>query len=119
MFLERRERREKKRERNINVRETHQSVASHTAPTRVLACNPGMCPDTESNRQRFGSQASIQFTEPHRPRLTYVFLFLQIEQLFCKKKKDVKKETEKIHSTPYRGLYITDKTELMTELKEY
>ena len=30
--------------------EKHQCVvASHVPPTRELACNPGMCPDWESN----------------------------------------------------------------------
>ena len=30
--------------------EKHQcAVASHVAPTGDLACNPGMCPDWESN----------------------------------------------------------------------
>ena len=31
-----------------------------------LACNPGMCPHWESNRQPFGSQTSPQSTEPHQ-----------------------------------------------------
>ena len=42
-------------------------VASHTPPTGDLACNPGMCPDWESNWQPFGSQVSAQSTEPHQP----------------------------------------------------
>ena len=32
-----------------------------------LAHDPGMCPDWESNRRPFGSQASAQSTEPHQP----------------------------------------------------
>ena len=37
--------------------EKHQCVvASHVAPTGDLACNPGTCPDWESNRRPFGSQ---------------------------------------------------------------
>ena len=40
----------------------------HT-PTGDLANNPGMCPDWESNRQPFGSQAGAQSTEPHQPGL--------------------------------------------------
>ncbi|KAF6114729.1 hypothetical protein HJG60_010663 [Phyllostomus discolor] len=44
-FLERGEGREKKKERNINVQEKHQLVASCTPPTGDLAHNPGMCPD--------------------------------------------------------------------------
>ena len=48
--------------------EKHQCVvASQVPPTGNLACNPGMCPDWESNRQPFGSQASTQSTEPHQP----------------------------------------------------
>ena len=36
--------------------EKHQCmVASHVAPTRDLACTPGMCPDWESNWRPFGS----------------------------------------------------------------
>ena len=47
--------------------EKHQCVvASCTPPTGDLARNPGMCPDKESNQQRFGSQADdTQSTEPH------------------------------------------------------
>ena len=57
--------------------EKHQCViASHTPPTRDLACNPGMCPDWESNQQLFGSQASTQSTEPHQPgEFVIIFYF--------------------------------------------
>ena len=41
-------------------------VASHALPTGDLACNPGLCPDWESNPQPFGSQAGAQSTEPHQ-----------------------------------------------------
>ena len=52
--------------------EKHQCVvASHTPPTGDLACNPGMCPDWESNQRPFGSQAGTQSTEPHQPGLTF------------------------------------------------
>ena len=52
--------------------EKHQCVvASHTPPTGDLACNPGMCPDWESNWQPFGLQAASQSTEPHQPGLVY------------------------------------------------
>ena len=48
--------------------EKHQGVvASHTPPARDLACNPGMWPDWESNRQPFGSQGGTQSTEPPQP----------------------------------------------------
>ena len=49
LFLERGEKREKEREKNINVREIHRLVASHMPPTGGLAGNPGMCPDWDSN----------------------------------------------------------------------
>ena len=48
--------------------EKHQCVVvSRVSPTGDLACNPGMCPDWESNQQSFHSQASAQSTEPHQP----------------------------------------------------
>ena len=55
--------RERERERQG---EKHQCVvASHTSPAGDLTCNPGMCPDWESNQQPFGSQASVQSTETY------------------------------------------------------
>ena len=48
-------------------RETSSVVASHMPPTGDLACNPGICPDLESNWQPIGSQAGgTQSTEPHQ-----------------------------------------------------
>ena len=41
--------------------------ASHVPPTGDLACNPGMCPDWESNQGLLGSQAHTQSTELHQP----------------------------------------------------
>ena len=73
-LLEKGEGREKKRERNINVREIHGSVASSTPPTGDLACNPDTYPNWELNWQPFSSQASVQSTEPHQPGLN---LFLK------------------------------------------
>ena len=67
LFIFREKGREKERERNIDVQEIHQWVASGTPPTGNLAHNPGMCPDWESNWQPFGSQARSQSTEPHQP----------------------------------------------------
>ena len=32
--------------------------------------NPGMCPDWESNRRHFGSQARIKTTELHQPGIS-------------------------------------------------
>ena len=39
--------------------------SSHALPTGDLACNPGMCPDWESNPRAFGFQASTQTTAPN------------------------------------------------------
>ena len=69
LFLEKRKRRDWEGERHQCV------VASHTPPTRDLACNLGMCPDWESNQWPFGLQASAQSTEPHQPGLDVKFLF--------------------------------------------
>ena len=53
--------------------EKHQcAVASHTPLTGDLVRNPGMCPDWESNRRPFGSQASTQSTEPHQPGQVFI-----------------------------------------------
>ena len=55
-------------------------VLSHP-PTGDLACNPGMCPDWESNQQLFGSQVSLQSTEPHQPGLILIGkLFLMLNK---------------------------------------
>ena len=59
--------REKEKERNISVREIHQSVASCPPSAGDLARNPDMCPDQELNKRPLGSQASAQSTEPHQP----------------------------------------------------
>ena len=69
LYVERGEGREKEMERNIDVWEIHWWVASCTPPAGYLSCNPGMCPDLESNLRRFGSQAGSQFPEPHQPGL--------------------------------------------------
>ena len=45
LFLERGEGREKEWERNIDVRDKHQSVPSCTCPNQDQIHNPGMCPD--------------------------------------------------------------------------
>ena len=67
LFLEKGERREKEKERNINVQEIYPLVASPMPPTGDLVHNPGMCPDRESNQRPFGSQAGTQSTEPCQP----------------------------------------------------
>ena len=59
MHLERMEGREKERDRNINGWEIHGWGASCTPPTEDLACNPGMCPDWESNWWPFSLQTTL------------------------------------------------------------
>ena len=53
-FLERGEGREKERERNITV-----WLPLAHPPTGDLACNPGLCPDWESNWQPFGFSLAL------------------------------------------------------------
>ena len=74
LFIFRERRKEGEREG-----EKHQCVvASCMPPTRDLVCNPGMCPDWESNRRLFGSQASTQSNELHQPGLFFDFLMTAI-----------------------------------------
>ena len=68
LFLERRKGRNRRRREGEKEGEKHPCVvASHAPHPGDLACNPGLCPDYESNHQPFGSQAGTQFTEPHQP----------------------------------------------------
>ena len=79
LFLERGQGRDKERERNINV------WLLLTCPLGGdLASNPGMCPDWESNRQPFGSQATTQYTEPQQPRnyLPFSYLLISLNIMF-------------------------------------
>ena len=44
-----------------------------------LACNPGMCPDWETNQQRFGSQASTNpLSHTRQGSLFYFLIFICI-----------------------------------------
>ena len=72
LLLERGEGREKERERNIIDQEKHRLVASNTPPTGDLACNPGLCPDWESNHRPFSSQAGAQSTESHQAGQSFI-----------------------------------------------
>ena len=67
LFLEKRREGEREGEKQQCV------VASHALPSGDPACNPGMCPDWESNQKPFGSQASTQSTEPHQAGLDLKF----------------------------------------------
>ena len=56
--------------------EKHQCVvASHMPHTGDLACNPGMCPDWESNWRPCGFQAGTKSTEPHQPGRAHYLIF--------------------------------------------
>ena len=72
-------------EKGRRKREKHQYVvAPHTTPTGDLVCNPGMCPDWESNRRPFGSQAGTHSTEPHQPGpLSFFCLVIKIFKITC------------------------------------
>ena len=59
--------RKKERKGEREGEKDHCVVAFSGPPTGDLACNPGMCPDWESNQWLFGSQAGTQPTEPHQP----------------------------------------------------
>ena len=56
--------RKTERERNIQVREKHQSVASHTCPDQGIEYAPHTCPDQESHRQPLTLGDNAPRTEP-------------------------------------------------------
>ena len=62
LFLDKGERKDKERKKNINVWSPLMCLS-----TGDLACDPGMCPDWESNQRPSGSQSGAQSTEPHQP----------------------------------------------------
>ena len=72
---------ERGRERERQGEEHQHVVAPHAPPTGDLVCNPGMCPDWESNTPPFRSQAGTQATEPHQPGAK--FYILKYAQYFC------------------------------------
>ena len=59
--------------------EKHQCVvASRAPPTGDMACNPGMCPDWESNHQPFGSQPllnPLSYTSQMSNLFEYVYIY--------------------------------------------
>ena len=78
IFRERGEGNVKERERNIDVLEIHQLVASHTPPTGDLAHNPGVCPDWASKRRPFSLQAGAQSTESHGPGQNFTLILRKV-----------------------------------------
>ena len=77
LFLEGWEGREKKREASMCERYINWSPLTSSQPVEILAHNPGICPNQESNQWPFALQASAQSTEPHQPGLFFCFV------LFC------------------------------------
>ena len=67
LFIFRERGREGERERNVEVPETHRSVAPRKPPTGDLACTPCVYPNWGSNWRPIGLQASTQSTEPPQP----------------------------------------------------
>ena len=66
-IFERGEEKEKERKRNVDVREKYRSAASwhEPQPTIEPTCNPGTCPDWESDWWPFTLQEDAQRTEPY------------------------------------------------------
>ena len=69
LFIFRERGREGERETSINV----WLPLKHSLLGTYSVYNRGMCPDWESNRQPFGSQAGAQSTELHQPGLDSEF----------------------------------------------
>ena len=75
LFLETEEGK-KERERNMDVREKYQLVASHMCPYWGLNPQPRMCPDWELNWQPFTLRDNARLTELQWSKLTSAFLCL-------------------------------------------
>ena len=73
LFLERGEGREKEGEK-------HQCVLASqvVAPTRDLACNPGMCPDWELNRRPFGLQPALNLLSYTGQGYSYFLIYIAV-----------------------------------------
>ena len=63
LFIFKGEEREKERKRNMDMRNIY-PILLVLVPTRDQTCNPGMCPNWESNRRPFTLQDNDQPTEP-------------------------------------------------------
>ena len=80
LFLERGGRGEKEREETLMCERNIDGPPLACTLTRDLACNPGMCPDKESNQQHFTLWNNTQPTEPHQSGLLgSLLLFLYVE----------------------------------------
>ena len=83
LFLDRGEGKEKEGEKHQCV------VVFHVPPTGDLACDTGMCPDWESNRQPCGLQATPVFnplshtSQGERGYFSYSYLIQNTSHLEC------------------------------------
>ena len=83
LFRERGREGEREGEKHRCVVASHWSGnINHAAPTGDLACNPGMCPDWESNQRPFGLQAGIQSTELRQPGPVLFYCFSSSDQSY-------------------------------------
>ena len=84
-------------ERNIDVWEIHQLVASCMPPNGDPACNSGMCPDWEIEPVTlwFPDQHSIHWATPARAQLNMNFLKAQFLILFTERAQ--KRCTHSVH----------------------
>ena len=69
------------KERNINVRGKHWSVAPHILPTRDWTNNPGMCRDRELNHRPLALWDDAQLTEILWPGLKYHYSYKNVVYL--------------------------------------
>ena len=87
---------ERKRERNIDVQEIHQSVASHMPPTGDVVHNPNMCPDWELNQWPFGLWPVVSPLRHTSKGPFYLFIFLRFYLfIFRERGREGEREGEK------------------------
>ena len=104
--------RERRREEERKVEKHPCVVASRMPPTGDLTHNPGMCPDWESNRWSFGSQACTQSTEWHQPgpktgfKMSEWELLIQLNALKHTLYKDKTTNTHLVHKSRWMMLKI-------------
>ena len=97
LFLERRERREKEREKHINASCMHPNYGP-----RDQTCNPGMCPNRQLNQQPFTFQDNAQPAEPAEPHwsgpmlyMYFLIFLLRFHFIFREKGREGVREGEK------------------------
>ena len=82
-FIFRERRREGERGRETSMRQRNSTwLPLAYIPTRFQTCNPGMCPDWESNWRPFALQDDAQAAEPHQSGLDHFFFYFQVRYCF-------------------------------------